>query len=256
MKPVTRSLLWPLASLAFAAALVGVWQAIAHFRLVSPVFLPGPTLAFEAALADFASGDLVVKLLLTVERMIYGWIVSSIAGVALGTLIGSSASAHAYLGPTLEFIRPLPASALAPVAIAVLGLSDVSGLVLIAFGTIWPMLLATVHGFVSIHPRLVEVSRVLKLSRAETIWKIALPNAMPDILASMRLGLTISLILTIVAEMLMGLKGVGSGILQAARSFDAPNLYAGVILIGVIGLCSNLVLDALERHLLRWRPNR
>ncbi|EUB99174.1 ABC-type transporter, integral membrane subunit [Rhizobium sp. CF080] len=252
----TGKILWLLASLAFAAALIAGWQLIANMRLISPVFLPGPDRAFDAAVTGFESGELGGKLLLTVERMIYGWVLSSILGVALGTLIGSSALARSYFGPTLEFIRPLPASAIAPIAITLFGLSNASVLVLIAFGTIWPMLLATIHGFAAIHPRLTEVGHVLKLSRLETIWKIALPNAVPDILASMRLGLTISLILTIVGEMLMGLEGIGNSILLAARSFDAPNLYAGVILIGLIGLVSNLLLDMMDRRLLRWRPSR
>lgn len=251
-----RKFLLSLGSLLFVAALIGLWQAIADLQLVSPVFLSGPKQAWDAAWAGFADGSLSAQLLLTVERMIYGWVLSSVAGIALGTIIGTSPSARAYLGPMLEFIRPLPASAVAPVVIAVLGLSNGSALLLIAFGTIWPTLLATVHGLAAVHPRLIEVGRVLKLSRAETIWKIALPNAMPDILASMRLALTISLILTIVAEMLMGLQGIGSNILLAARSFDSPGLYAGVILIGLVGLLSNLALNTLDRHLLRWQPRR
>ncbi|MGH7074520.1 MAG: ABC transporter permease, partial [Stellaceae bacterium] len=113
-----------------------------------------------------------------------------------------------------------------------------------------------VHGFAAVSPRLKEVAHILKLSRLEVIWKIALPTAMPDILAGMRLGLSVALILTIVGEMLTGQEGLGRLILLAARSFQSPQLYAGVILLAVIGLGSNLVLSILDKWLLRWRPAR
>ncbi len=86
--------------------------------------------------------------------MSLGWISASLAGVALGGLIGSSASARALIGPTLEFLRPLPASAVIPVAIAMFGLTPGMAIGVIAFGSIWPMLLATVHGFAHVEPRL------------------------------------------------------------------------------------------------------
>jgi ABC-type nitrate/sulfonate/bicarbonate transport system permease component len=85
------------------------------------------------------------------------------------------------------------------------------------------------------------------------IWKIALPSSMPDILAGMRLGLTVSLILAVVGEMLTGRDGLGNWILLAARSFRAPDLYAGVILLGLLGYVSAQGLAWVESRLLRWR---
>lgn len=246
---------WMLASFATAAAIVGIWQLIADYKLVSPVFLPGPDRAWAALVEGMVKGDLLVKVAGTVERMVYGWLLASLVGVLIGSAIGISARARAYLGPTLEFLRPLPASAIIPVAIAFLGLSDGMVLLVIGFGALWPMLLATVHGFAAVEPRLYEVSRALKLSRLEVIWKIALPNAMPDILAGMRLGLTVALILAVVGEMLAGRDGLGLWILLSARSFRAPDLFAGVILLGLVGLVSASLLSLAERHLLRWRQS-
>ena len=248
--------LWLAASFVVAAVLVEGWQLVADFQLVSPVFLPSPARAWQALVNGFYADNIGGQTVATIERMIYGWLLSSVVGVALGALIGSSRRAQAYLGPTLEFIRPLPASAVAPVAIAFLGLSNAMVLGVIVFGTLWPMLLATVHGFASVSPRLREVARILKLSPLEIIWKIALPTAMPDILAGMRLGLTVALILTIVGEMLTSQDGLGRLILLASRSFQAPELYAGVILLGLIGLGSNLLLSLLDKWLLRWRSAR
>lgn len=245
--------LWLAGSLAVAAGLVLFWQWIADHKLVSPVFLPGPDRAWAALVKGMTTGDLAMKLAATIERMVWGWLIASLVGIALGAAIGTSSALRAYVAPMLEFLRPLPASAIIPVAIAVLGLSDSMVLTVIAFGALWPVLLATIHGFSAVEPRLYEVGRALGLSRAAVIGKIALPSASPDILAGMRLGLTVALILAVVCEMLAGRDGLGNWILLAARSFRAPDLYAGVILLGALGYVSSVLLAALEARLLVWR---
>ena len=141
-------------------------------------------------------------------------------------------------------------------AIALLGLSDAMVLSVVAFGALWPMVLATVHGFTSVEPRLHEVGRTLGLSRWEFIRKIALPSSLPDILAGMRISLTMALVLSVVGEMLASRDGLGNWILLSARSFRAPDLFAGVILLGVTGLVSASLLSIVEGRLLRWRATR
>jgi ABC-type nitrate/sulfonate/bicarbonate transport system permease component len=252
MSPGAR-IAWFIASVGVALAFVGLWQVIAELQVVSPVFLPGPDRAWSALIEGFQSGNFLAETLGTVERMIYGWLVASLLGVALGVLIGSSETARAYLGPSLEFVRPLPASAVAPVAISFLGLSNVMVIAVIAFGSLWPMLLATIHGFAALEPRLIEVSRSLRMSRSAVICKLSLPSALPDILAGMRFALTVSLILTVVGEMLASQQGLGQMILLAARAFHSADIFAGVILLGAIGFVSNLRLGLAEQRLLRWR---
>ncbi len=242
--------------LLLAAALVGLWQWVADHRLVSPVFLPGPDRAWAALIKGFSTGDLMRKLLATIERMFWGWLVASLVGIVLGAAIGISASLRDFLGPTLEFLRPLPASAIIPVAIALLGLSDGMVLSVIVFGALWPVLLSTIHGFASVEPTLYEVGRALGLSRGATIVKIALPSASPDILGGMRLGLTVALIVAIVCEMLAGRDGLGNWILLAARAFRAPDLYAGVILLAALGCLTSFALAGVEARLLRWHRRR
>lgn len=248
-----KNLGWRLAGLIVVALLVWAWQAIADARLVSPVYLPSPARAWAALLRGFSTGDLGNKLLGTIGHMIEGWLVASTAGVALGALIGSSRWARAYIGPTLEFLRPLPASAVIPVAIAIFGLSRSMAIGVIAFGAIWPMLLATIHGFAAVEPRLYEIARALHMSRAAIIGKIALPSALPDILAGLRLGLTVALILSVICEMIAGLDGLGNWVLLSARMFRSADLFAGVILLGAIGFLGALALNVAERRLLAWR---
>jgi sulfonate transport system permease protein len=251
MKP----LLWRLAGLAVLAGFVGLWGFVAAYKLVSPVFLPTPARAWTALWTGLLHKDLAEKLLGTVEHMLGGWLIASLAGIALGALIGSSKAAREYVGPTLEFLRPLPASAVIPVAIAIFGLTTNMALGVIGFGAIWPMLLSTVHGFAATEPRLGEVSQALGLSRMSRIWKISLPSAAPDILAGLRLSLTVALILAVVCEMIGGLDGLGQSVLLAARAYRSADIFAGVILLGLVGVVGNAALSAIEARALRWRGN-
>jgi ABC-type nitrate/sulfonate/bicarbonate transport system permease component len=247
--------LWRIASFAVAAGFVALWQLAANARLVSPVFLPGPDRAWAALARGMTEGDLLAKVVGTLEHMAIGWLAASLVGIALGALIGSSPRVRPYITPTLEFLRPLPVSAIIPVAIAFFGLSQLMALFVIAFGAVWPMLLATVHGFAAVEPRLYEVARSLHLSRLAVIFKIGLPSASPDILAGMRLSVTVALILAVVCEMLAGLDGLGHWILLSARAFRSPDLFAGVILLGVIGYITALAVALVERRLLVWRAS-
>jgi len=248
-----------LESAAVLFALLALWWCASHFEWVSKVFLPTPEATIASLLQGLnlapadVRGELAGFTASTVERMVLGWLLASLAGMALGALIGISANARAWIQPTLEFIRPLPASAIIPLAISVFGLSPNMVLAVVAFGAMWPVLLATVHGFASVEPRLREVSTALQMGRLPFIWKVGLPSAMPDILSGMRLSMTVSLIVSVVGEMIASQNGLGQAILLAARSFQASELFAGIVLLGLIGFVSNALLGLAERRLLRWQ---
>jgi ABC-type nitrate/sulfonate/bicarbonate transport system permease component len=242
-------------SLAVAAAIVGVWWLVADQGWVGRAFLPSPTVAARSLLQGLQTGPLAAFTLATLGRMAIGWLLASLLGVLLGALVGCSIVARNWLAPTLEFLRPLPASALIPIAVAVFGLSPGMVLAVVAVGAMWPVLLATVHGVSAVHPRLQEVALALQLGRAAFLWKIALPHALPDILAGMRLALTVSLIVSVVGEMVASQSGLGQAILLAARSYQSDELFAGVILLGLIGFVSNALLAVSERRLLSWQPH-
>ena len=241
------------------AALLLLWWLASHREWVSRVFLPTP----EATWASLWQGltqtpgadaaDLGVASVQTLLRMVLGWGLASVAGVALGTLIGMSRWAREWIAPTLEFLRPLPASAVLPLAISLFGLSAGMVLFVVAFGAMWPVLLATVQGLAHVEPRLREVAAGLQISRSAFAWKIGLPSTLPDILAGMRLSMTVSLIVAVVGEMIASQAGLGQAILLAARSFRASELFAGIVLLGLLGFASNALLARAEHHLLRWQ---
>jgi ABC-type nitrate/sulfonate/bicarbonate transport system permease component len=235
--------------------IIFLWWAVSTAGWVSRVFLPSPQATWASLVEGVTDGDLLAFTWATVSRMLLGWALASLLGVALGAVIGLSSTARAYMQPTLEFIRPLPASALLPLAISIFGLSPAMVLSVVAFGAMWPVLLATVHGFASVPAQLQEVARSLQLSRLAYAFKIGLPNAMPDIFAGMRLSLTVSLIVSVVGEMIASQPGLGQAILLAARSFRASELFAGIVLLGLIGFASSALLAVFENRLLKWQKS-
>jgi ABC-type nitrate/sulfonate/bicarbonate transport system permease component len=248
-----RRVLQFVGSVAVAAALIALWQLGANAGLISLVFLPGPDRAFGTLWEQLHDTEFWFAAAETLRRMVLGFATASIVGIAAGAAIGLSAGLRAYVEPTLEWIRPLPASAVIPLFVLLIGLNDRMIVAVIAFASLWPVLLATVHGCKTIEPRLIEVSRLLHLSTLAFVFKIALPNAMPDIFAGLRLALTVSLILAVVTEMMSGMMGLGHNIIIAARSFRSADLYAGIIVLGFIGYVTNIAMERLERHVLRWR---
>jgi len=242
-----------LGALAFAASVLALWEVLADARFISPVFFPSPLRTASALQAMAARGDLWAPTSATCVRMLYGWAVASLLGAVVGAAIARSAAARAYLQPILEFLRPLPASAVIPPAILFLGLTSRMVVTVIAFGAIWPVLLGSYHGFRTVEPRLSEVAALLRIKSVPYLWKIALPSALPEIFAGVRVSLAIALILAIVTEMQAGQSGLGFNILMAQRSFRSPELYAGILVLGILGLIANQLLLMAERRFLRWR---
>lgn len=242
-----------LASWGLLLAWLALWWLASHGGWVHRAFLPTPEATWASLWSGLRHGELAAQTLATVQRMLVGWLLACAMGVALGTLIGGSASARRWLAPTLEFLRPLPASAVLPLATALFGLSPRMVLVVVMFGALWPVLLATLHGLASVPVALREVARNLQLGAVDTVLKIGLPHALPDILAGMRLSLAVALIVSVVGEMMAAQSGLGQTLLLAARSYRSSELMAGIALLSAVGVASNLLLGRLERTALRWQ---
>jgi sulfonate transport system permease protein len=248
-----KRLVWPALSLAFLLATILGWQLAADARLVNPLWFPGPDRAFGKLWQWVTTGELWGPLGRTVWRMFAGWLAACFVGSLSGAAIASSPMARRLFQPTAEFLRPLPASAILPAAILILGLSDAMIVFVVAFGAVWPVLLGAVHGFRALDPRLVEVTRMLGLTRLQRAWKVQLPAALPDIFAGMRVSIAIALIVTVASEMLSSQAGIGYLMLVAARSFRSADIFAGVMVLGALGFATNSAVQMLEDRLLRWQ---
>ena len=254
MTAAFRRYSWLLGMVVFTAAVLAVWYAAVKFGLVNKVFVASPVDAFAVLLKRLANGELLESVGSTTGRMIAGWFLASTIGVLVGALIGSSRLAQDLFMPTLEALRPLPASAVIPVAILLFGLNNTMSVAVVAFGSLWPVLLSTLHGFRSVPRQLREVGDMLEMGKVRYFFTVSLPSASLDIIPGLKIGLALSLILTVVTEMQASLGGVGYDIFLAQRFYRSADLYAGLIVIGIIGFLINQMLLLVERSLFAWTP--
>lgn len=243
--------LWLGASAVVTAALIAIWQFVADLKLLPAVFFPGPDATWKAFVKGMISGELLPAALTTLAQMLSGWVSAAVLGVLLGSAIASSPMLRAYCVPTLEYFRQIPSSAKLPIAMMILGMNDQMIIMIIAIGAVWPVLLSTIQGFGSIEPRLIDTARNLQLGKIAMFWKVGLPSALPDIFAGLRISLTISLILAVVAEILTGLGGIGTQLQHSASLYRGSELFAGIMVLSIIGLLCNFVLASLSARLLR-----
>jgi sulfonate transport system permease protein len=248
-----KRIVWPLASAGVFLLLLFAWKLAADARLINPLWFPGPDRSFGKLWEWIVTGALWQPLGATVWRMLAGWLAACAVGITLGAAIASSRLARRLLQPSAEFLRPLPASAVLPPAILVLGLSDAMIVFVVAFGCVWPILLGAIQGFGSLDPRLSEVARMMGLAPSSRLFKFQLPAALPDIFAGMRVSIAIALIVTVASEMLSSQPGIGYLMLLAARAFRSADIFAGIIVLGALGFLTNYATQKVEDRLLRWR---
>ena len=234
------------------AGVVLVWELGAHLNVINAAFLPPPT-QIAAAFADaITSGEMAAAALLTLARCLGGYALTAIAGIILGVLMGISQRIYSLLEPLIEMLRPIPSAAVIPIAILFLGIDERMKLAVIMFGSLWPILLNTIHGVRSVDPLLIDTGRTFNLTGSAFLWKIVIPASLPHIATGLRISLAISLILTITVEMIAGSSGLGFLILDYERSFRYPPMYAGIVLLGLIGFLLNAVVVSVERRWLAW----
>jgi ABC-type nitrate/sulfonate/bicarbonate transport system permease component len=146
----------------------------------------------------------------------------------------------------------VPAPLLLPFVLVLLGIGNTSKVALIALGSLWPVLLNTIDGVRGVDPEVRDVARSFGIGRRIQLSRIILPAASPKIAAGLRIALSVALLLMVVSEMRGGTNGLGFQIRSAQRSFDTADAYAGVIVIGALGLVLNLIFVLMERRLMRW----
>lgn len=202
----------------------------------------------EHWLFEQVSTDLVPSL----GRFSAGYLLAAAAGIGLGTLIGLSPRLRLATQPVTEFLRAIPPPLLLPFAIVTLGIGNDSKILVIALGSMWPVLLNTIDGVRGVDPQTLDMARSFQVGRRMQITRVVLPAASPKITVGLRTALSVALILMIISEMQGSTNGLGFRVLEAQRSFDTAGTYAGVIVIGVVGLILNLGFVAVEARIMRW----
>jgi ABC-type nitrate/sulfonate/bicarbonate transport system permease component len=197
----------------------------------------------ETWLFERVGSDVVPSLL----RLTAGYFLAVVIAVLVGIPLGLNATARRAAAPIVEFLRAIPPPALLPLAIVVIGVGNSMKVAIIAFVCLWPVLLNTIDGIRGIDPTLVDTARVYGVPRRAT-----LPAAAPQIFAGMRTSLSLALILMVISEMVASTNGIGYFVLQSQRTFAIPEMWSGILLLGILGYTLNGAFVLIERRVLRW----
>lgn len=157
---------------------------------------------------------------------------------------------NAALSGIVSVLRPIPTIALIPIVILLVGIGFSSKVVIIAFGSFWPVLLNTIHGIQTVDNKLLEVAYTYRISTYKTIFKIIVPSSIPAILTGLRLGMSSAWMSVVAAEMIASSTGIGYLITLSRETANARVMYMCVLVIGVIGLFIDKGLTKLEHYYL------
>ena len=232
---------------------LALWEALPRLGVVSDAYLspPSAVLASIAQLVD--TGQLWKHVAASLQRSLWGLLLASFSGVVLGLLIGSSKRLAAIVDPVLQLFRQTSAFALFPVFILFLGIGELSKVAIIFWASFWPVLLSTVSGVKQVDRLLVNSALSMGASPRVVFFKVVLPAALPSIFTGVRLAGAYSITALVAAEMIGAHSGLGFLTLNSQETFQIPTMYAGILLLAVLGLLLNYLLALLERRLRRWR---
>ncbi|MGW1535586.1 ABC transporter permease [Streptomyces aureus] len=191
-------------------------------------------------------------LLPSVLRLLAGYALAAVAGVGLGTVVGSYRRVRAVCEPVLEFLRAVPPPVLIPVIMLFAGIGDTMKIVVIASGCVWPVLLNTIEGVRAVDSVMSETARSYGVTGAARIRSVVLPSASPQIFAGLRQALSVGIILMVISEMFAASNGLGFTIVQFQRGFAIPDMWTGILVLGLLGFVLSVVFRLVERRVLGW----
>lgn len=233
--------------------LVLLWQWVSARGLINATFFPPPTRVWAAGVRLTQEGTLVDETVTTIVRAVVGWLAGGALGVTAGVLLGRSWRARTAFQPTYDFLRSVPAAAVVPVAVLLLGPVPSTEIAVVAYAGLWSVMLNTIAGVVAVDPVLLDAARIAGLRGGRQVISIQLPSALPSIVAGLRISLSICLIVAVLAEMIASIDGLGMLLIESRSRYRNADVYAVVVLLGWIGLLANGLVVAAERRLLHWQ---
>ncbi len=232
--------------------LVAVWEGVSASGMLSEFLMPSPAVVAGRVWGDVTSGALVVNVGITLYRALFGFVIASVLGVAIGLGMSMFRSVRWFFDPLVSIGFPMPKIALLPIFMLWLGLGDEAKVVMIAFTAIFSIIANSLAGAEGVERQFIWSAQTLGASRREILLDVILPAATPQVLTGMQIALPVSLISALITEMLMGGDGLGGQLLQASRFADSPGVFAAIVEIAAAGSVVVNGMFALRRRLLRW----
>ncbi|WP_103383483.1 ABC transporter permease [Pseudonocardia dioxanivorans] len=239
---MTRVRLFNPTGLAVAVAVLAVWQLLVSTRVLAINYLPSPIqIAGAFGELEGVGGALAHTLMVA----LVAFVIALVAGLVVGLALGLLEPVRVFGLASLDVLRTLPVVALMPVALLIWGPSEQTEIIVASYSAAWPVVVNVAGGVRTIHPQLREVARTLRLSRRDELLKVIVPAVVPSLLVGARLALTSALVIAIVAEMLVNPNGLGWSLVQAQSALQPAQMWAYVIIIGIIGLLANALMVAI-----------
>jgi len=240
-----------LAGWLFVVLVGGILEAVVRlFELQDS--LPPPSATLRAFADGMASGTLPGELRTTLVSYTWGFALATVGGVVLGIAIGSSRTLLDASSVVIEFLRPIPAVAVIPLAILFFGVGVPMRRLLIAYAALWPILINTLYGVRGTDQALHDVAATSGVTRVGRLVRVTLPAALPGIATGIRVSASLALLVGVTAEFVIGTEGIGSYMQRQQLAYQLPELYAAIVLVGLLGYVINVGLRATEQRVVFW----
>jgi ABC-type nitrate/sulfonate/bicarbonate transport system permease component len=226
------------------------WWGYAAWR--PSFYLPSPARIATAFADVWFTRRILDDVLPSLGRLLAGYALAALVGVALGAAIGSYPRLRAATEPVLEFFRAVPPPVLVPLIMLIAGLDDTMKILVIVSGAVWPVLLNTIEGVRAVDEVLSDTARMYGVRGLSRLRRLVLPAASPQIMAGLRQALSVGIILMVIGEMFASTSGLGYTVVLFQHLFQIPEMWSGIVLLGLLGFALSLAFRAVERRVLHW----
>ncbi|WP_406446235.1 ABC transporter permease [Streptomyces sp. NBC_00631] len=237
------------------AAFLVLGEAVPRLGLVKADYFPPTSRIARALGAELADGAFWSALGDTLTGWAVGLAVAVGAGIVAGVVISIVPHLREATASTIEFLRPIPSVALIPLAILLYGTELRSVLLLVVYASFWQVLIQVMYGVQDVDPVAEETARSYGLGTWARVRHVLWPTALPYVMTGVRLAAAVALILTITAELVIGAPGLGQQIAVAQTSQAVPDMYALIVVTGLLGLVINVGARSVERRALAWHQS-
>ena len=244
-----------LLAVASISLFIGIWYLAVKYRLdfyVRFANIPAPLDVFDEMVKLGKSNSFYENMLISLRRILYGFGIAVIFGIALGLTIGRYRLVRQFMFPVLEILRPIPAIAWVPIAIMLWPTNEGSIVFITFIGSFFPILLSTVHGVTSVDPVLIRAARCLGAKEPALLRQVILPAALPQIFNGLSMGMGVAWVSLIAAEMISGQFGIGYFTWEAYSLIQYPDIIIGMIVIGFLGLACSTAIRWVGRLSMPW----
>lgn len=233
--------------------LFGVWWLISISGFVNPVLLPTPFATLGTLIAGMFTGVMLPDFFATVLRTFSAFLMAGIIGVPVGVALGSSEKIYRSVEFLIDFFRSTPASALIPMFILFFGVSDFSKVVIAAFSAFLLIVFNSAYGVINAKQSRILAAKVMGANRWRIFKDVLLLESLPQTFIGLRSGISISLVIVIVAEMFIGTEqGLGKRIIDAQQVLNVKDMYASILVTGILGYFLNMLFLIVEKRFIHW----